>query len=447
MNIDIKNFSDKKICILGLGYVGLTLAIAMADIGFKILGVEINEKILEKLKEGKSHFYEPGLDQKIRYTSKNNSFEFKNKIPTDWDGTVFIITVGTPLSKDKKTRLDMIKNATNQVLDRLKEGDLIIMRSTVKLGVTRNVVKEILDKKKVNYELAFCPERTLEGNALRELRSLPQIVGGLKRETTLRASQIFQFLTSSVVRVSDVETAEMIKLVDNAQRDVIFAYSNEIAQACNSFGISAAEVIKSGKLGYSRTNLPMPGPVGGPCLEKDSHILAESLLQKGIKPKITLAARELNENLPELTIRFLKEKTSQISQVNISKISLLGIAFKGIPSTDDLRGTMALPIFNSLKRYFPEANYFGYDSHVNNSEISNFGLIPINDLNIAFKESDMVLILNNHPDFGSMPINEFSSYMNKPSIIYDFWNNFEIGSLQLKEGVEYISLGSHSKTS
>ncbi len=447
MTIDIDNFADKKVCILGLGYVGLTLAIAMADIGFDVLGIEINKKILDGLNNNEAHFYEPGLNQKLEYSVNNKSFQFSNKIPKNWDGSVYIITVGTPLSKDKTTRLDMIKNATMQVANNLKKNDLVIMRSTVKLGVTRNVVKEILDKKGIEYELAFCPERTLEGKALSELRELPQIVGGLSQGTTIRASQIFYFLTPTVVRVSDVETAEMIKLIDNAQRDVFFAYSNEVAQACNSLGISAAEVIKAGKLGYKRTNLPLPGPVGGPCLEKDSHILAESLKEKGIVPKITMAAREINENQPEETVIYLKNIVSRSNDFKqISKISLLGIAFKGIPATDDLRGSMAKPIFESLKKYFNDAKFYGYDCHVNDQNISEFGLIPLKDLEIAFHESDLVLILNNHPEFASMPINKYSLNMKTPSIIYDFWNNHEVDSLKLKSGVEYITLGSHGKS-
>ena len=144
------------------------------------------------------------------------------------------------------------------------------MRSTVKIGTTRNLVHPVLEASGKRFDLAFCPERTVEGQALEELRWLPQIVGGETLDVTVRAGQLFQFLTPTVVRVSSVETAEMVKLVDNSQRDVHFAYSNEVARVCDVIGISAAEVIQAGKRGYPRTNLPMPGPVGGPCLEKDS---------------------------------------------------------------------------------------------------------------------------------------------------------------------------------
>src|SRR4051812_4147538 len=262
-------FKDRSVCVLGLGYVGLTLGVAMADVGFDVYGVEIRDMVLDKLAEGEPHFYEPGLQQKLGRAMKAGRFKFGKHIPQEFRGSVFIITVGTPLGKDGKTRVEIVEGVSREVASHLKDGDLVIMRSTVKLGVTRQLVAPILDSAGVKYDLAFCPERTLEGHALVELRQLPQIVGGFSDSATVRASQIFQFLTPTVVRVSDLETAEMIKLIDNAQRDVAFAYANEVAQSCDAIGISAAEVIRAGKLSYPRTNLPMPGPVGGPCLEKD----------------------------------------------------------------------------------------------------------------------------------------------------------------------------------
>src|SRR5262249_12908678 len=153
--------------------------------------------------------------------------------------TVYIITVGTPLDDKGRVRLDMIENTAAEVANHMKRGDLIILRSTVKIGTTSNVVYPILKNAGVDFEVAFCPERTLEGQALKELRELPQIVGGKTVKTAVRASQIFQFLTPTVVRVGTVEAAEMIKLIDNASRDVHFAFSNEVARLCDKGGISA----------------------------------------------------------------------------------------------------------------------------------------------------------------------------------------------------------------
>ena len=441
------SFQDKSICILGQGYVGLTLAVAMADVGFKVLGLEIQDDVLSNLHKGIPPFYEPGLKEKLQHLINRNDIQFSKHIPSDWQGSVFIVTVGTPLDENKKVRLDMISNVTKEISSHLKEDDLIIMRSTVKLGTTKNLVLPILEKQGKNFDLAFCPERTIEGKALSELRILPQIIGAISHRAMIRAAQIFQHLTPTIVRVSDVETAEMIKMVDNAQRDVHFAYANEVARISDAIGVSAKEVIEAGKFGYPRTNLPMPGPVGGPCLEKDPYILAEGLLPTGIQPAMTLTARKINENQPEEIISFLNKLCySKIN--NFPKnpiISLMGLAFKGRPSTNDLRGTMAKPIFEALKKHFPSAVFRGYDAMVEKHHVENFGLEYCPTLNDAFKNSNLIMILNNHHGFSTMPFDDLAATMARPGLIYDFWNTYVAEKLHLPEKIGYIALGSHGR--
>jgi nucleotide sugar dehydrogenase len=436
-----EQLKDHAVCVLGLGYVGLTLAVAMADVGFRVVGVEIRDSVLDLLRRGEPHFHEPGLVEKLRRVIRSGHLRCEKNIPRDFAGTVFIVTVGTPLGADGRARLDMVENISREVAGRLKPGDLVIMRSTVKLGTTRRIVRPILDAAKVPYQLAFCPERTLEGRALVELRQLPQIVGGVTAEAAVRAAQIFQFLTPTVVRVSDVETAEMIKMVDNAQRDVAFAYANEIARACDAVGVSAAEVIRAGKLGYPRTNLPLPGPVGGPCLEKDPHIFAEGLREAGLEPEITMAARRINERQPEEVVAHV----AKLLGGDVREIALLGIAFKGQPATDDLRGTMARPTLEALKRRYPRARYRGYDAVVSDADQRAFGLESCETIAAALKGAQLALILNNHAVFGAMPIAELADGMARPGLIYDFWNCFTASDLHLPAGVGYMALGSHGR--
>lgn len=444
MITELENFSDKHVCVLGLGYVGLTLAVTMADVGFSVHGVEIRDDVLEKLRNGIAHFHEPGLQNRLRRVVRFGRLSFSKHIPDDWRGSVFIVTVGTPLDANGRARLDMVGSVSREVAARMRGEALVIMRSTVKLGTTRKVVTPILAASGKQFDLAFCPERTLEGRALAELRQLPQIVGGVTSGAAVRASQLFQFITPTVVRVSSVETAEMIKLIDNAQRDVTFAYANEVARACDAVGVSAAEVIQSGKLGYPRTNLPMPGPVGGPCLEKDPHIFAEGLRELGVEPEITMAARRTNENQPAEIVNHLKKITSRLEGfASRPVITLMGIAFKGQPATDDLRGTMARPVLIRLREAFPSAELRGYDEVVSHADIRSFGLAPVDTLEEAFADGSLVVILNNHPAFSAMPIDDLAIGMKKPSVIYDFWNCFKASDLHLPEGVNYIALGSH----
>jgi UDP-N-acetyl-D-mannosaminuronic acid dehydrogenase len=445
---ELDNFPDRHVAIMGLGYVGLTLAVSMADIGFRVIGVEIRDEVLKMLRRGEAHFQEPGLRERLRRVIKSGHLVCQKRIPEQWNGRVFFITVGTPLDEKGRSRLDMVEGVSREVAGKMNDGALVIMRSTVKLGVTRKVVTPILDASGKKYDLAFCPERTLEGRALVELRQLPQIVGGLNIHSAVRAAQLFQFITPTVVRVSDIETAEMIKLVDNAQRDVAFGYANEVARACDALGVSAAEVIQAGKLGYPRTNLPMPGPVGGPCLEKDPHILAEGLRELGLEPEITMAARRVNENQPAEVVDHIGRTLSGLPGLSATPvITLLGLAFKGQPSTDDLRGTMARPVLARLREVFPSAKFRGYDAVVSNNNILDLGLVPVDTLEDGFESSSLIMILNNHQTFISMQIHDLAASMARPGLIYDFWNCFRTADLRLPKGIVYMALGSHGLAS
>lgn len=440
----LHDFQDRNVCIIGLGYVGLTLAVAMADVGFRVLGVEIRDDVLADLKQGKSHFFEPGLDEQLRKVVALGRLSFIKTLPEDPQSSVYIITLGTPLSPDGRARMEPIGLVAKEVANRLKSGDLVITRSTVKIGTTRNVILPALQTAGVPFDLAFCPERTLEGQALPELRQLPQIVGGIDHKSTVRAAQLFHFVTPTVVRVSDAETAEMIKLVDNSQRNVQFAYANEVARISDAIGISGAEVIAAGKLGYPRTNLPMPGPVGGPCLEKDPYILVESVEDYGIVPELTLQSRQLNERQLNEVAQYLGKVAKELPGFPENPvITVAGLAFKGRPATDDLRGTTARPLIDALKAMFPKARFKGYDAVVPAEGIESMGLESVATLEAAFDGCHLLVIHNNHTIFSTMPIERLSASMAAPGVIYDFWNHFSAPALSLAEGRGYMALGSH----
>jgi len=441
------NFKDKNICIVGLGYVGLTLAISMAEVGFNVWGVEKIKDTVDKLKKGLPHFYEPKLKEKLKELSIKGALKLESSFPSNDRNWVYIITVGTPIDENKKIRLDIVEEASHQVGQHMKTGSLVILRSTLKLGTTRNIVKPILNKYQKDIDISFCPERTVEGQALTELRILPQIIGGLTLKSGLRSSTLFQFLTPTVVKVNEPETAEMIKMIDNTHRDISFAFSNEIALACDSAGISAVEVIQAGKLGYPRTDLYMPGPVGGPCLSKDPHILSEGLKTFDVNIELASISRQVNESLPKNILGTIKRILLESApDKNIHKIGLLGLAFKGKPPTDDLRGSMAIPIIEELKREFKNVNFVGYDPMINKKNIESLGINYAEEIKEAFVNSDLLLILNNHNIFENMPLSKFMFYMNKPGLVYDLWNNFSASDLSLPEGYIYAGLGNLSQS-
>jgi nucleotide sugar dehydrogenase len=438
-------YRDRTVCVLGLGFVGLTLAAVMAEVGFHVVGVEIRGDVRERLKAGKAHFHEPGLTEALRRSIEAGRFEVHESIPSGCPATVYIITVGTPLGANGHVNLDSVSRIAQQIAERVKDDDLVILRSTVKIGTTERVVRPIIAEAGKQFQIAFCPERTIEGQALAELRFLPQIIGAGDHDTVTRAVHLFNFVTPTVIRVSNAETAELIKLIDNGRRDLMFGYANEVARICDAIGVSAAEVIRSGRFGYTRTDLPMPGPVGGPCLSKDPHILAESLEGFGIHPEITVSARHVNERQPtEIAAHLSKFAAAAAGFPAAPRIALLGIAFKGRPATDDVRGTMAIPIREALCKAFPKATIVAHDPVVDADTLRALDMTPIDRLGEAFENTSMALILNNHPAYEAMPIETITQAMARPALVYDCWNNFIDRPIRLPQNVRYVALGSHN---
>ena len=440
------NFPDASICVLGLGYVGLTLAVAMADTGFRVHGIEVRDDVLTRLAAGEPHFWEPRLREKLQRVIEAGRLTFSRETSPGFDASVFVITVGTPLDPHGAARLDMVPQATRQLLPAMRPGALVILRSTVKLGTARGVVRPILDEHGSDYMLAMCPERTLEGRALIELHELPQIIGADDEATRSRCQMLFGRLTPTTVALSSLEAAEMVKLIDNTYRDVHFAFANEVATVCGAAGLSATEVIRAGRLGYPRTNVARPGPVGGPCLEKDPHILIESAQAYGVTLPITAASRLTNERQPAQSIALLRQRTSAMTSFAPSpRVALLGLAFKGAPATDDLRGSMARPILAALRAAYPTATILGFDAAADAAETAiAFDIEIAATIETAFDAADIVVIANNHDAFARMDISSMMRRMARPSVVYDFWNLFDDVDADPAADRVYIGLGSEN---
>jgi len=415
-----------RIAVIGLGYVGLTLATVMGEVGFSVVGVEKRKDVVDKTNSGVPHFSETGLGGALRRVTSSGNLKAVTEINEEKPCDVYVITVGTPLNAEGLARLDMIESAVNQVVDHMPDGALIILRSTVKIGTTRNIVSPILEKSGKRFEIAMCPERTLEGKALQELRQLPQIVGADDPAVRDRAAAIFRTLTNSIVQVSSLEAAEIVKLVDNTYRDVQFAFANEVARLCEAFDVNAHEVIVSGKLGYLRTNVQLPGLVGGPCLEKDPHILAQSAQSRGLNMEITRAGRMVNERQPGETMRLIVAQMARREMGAGVKVALLGMAFKGVPATDDLRGSMSLRVLDALKLSRPDVKVHTYDPVISPTELARNvpGVKPCASLEAAVRDAAVVIIANNHPSLGELPPVALLELMQSGGFIYDYWNHF-----------------------
>jgi UDP-N-acetyl-D-mannosaminuronic acid dehydrogenase len=413
------------VTVVGLGYVGLTLAVALARRGLRVAGVEKRQSVVDATNRGTPHFSEVGLGAALAATVASGQLRAGTDIAAFDPSDYYIVTVGTPLRAGSvEPRLDMIEQATREVAGHMQDGATVILRSTVRIGTTREVVKPILDAAGKDYGLAMCPERTLEGDALRELAILPQIIGGLTPEAADKAAALFSRLTNTLVRVTSPETAEMIKLVDNTSRDVRFAFANEVARACDAIGVNANEVIRYGKLGYPRTDVALPGPVGGPCLEKDPHILISSLARQGIELEITAASRLVNERQPRETVDAIVAKLRERGEGPFT-VAVAGIAFKGRPETDDLRGSMALRILDELAGRDEIASIRIFDTVVANHELAALSdaYEVRDDFYDACDGADAAIIANNHPFYGAIEPERCWARLKPGGFLYDYWNN------------------------
>ena len=333
----------KRVLIVGLGYVGLTLALTFAELGYDVFGYDLSEKTIGLLRKKKAPFHELGLPELLREHT-GSRFHPIVALGPESASDVYFIAVGTPLSRNKLPDMSHIRAAARDVGKVLKVNDIVILRSTVPVGTTRKVVIPELEKASGltagdDFLVAFAPERTIEGRALEELRTLPQVIGGLNRASANRAADLFNLMTHTIHIVESLEEAEVVKLINNSYRDTIFGFANEVALACRAFGIDANRVINAANTGYPRSNVPRPSPgVGGYCLEKDPHIFIASAKAHGEELHITRKGRETNERIIlAVADDIASHLRKYFPKVKSPRIFIMGMAFKGRPATSDQR--------------------------------------------------------------------------------------------------------------
>ena len=441
--------SHRKIVIIGLGYVGLTMAAVIADCGFNVIGYDQDKLKVDKLLRGKNYIHEKGLTELINKNINKSLFVSKS-IPED--GDVYIISVGTPINSEINNfqpDMSFLESACEETARVLKRGNLVILRSTVPIGTTSNFVKKILEdnsklKCGIDFHLSFAPERTAEGQAMTELRELPQIIGGYNKDSLEATAALFRDVTNTIVRVDSLEAAEMVKLINNSFRDYIFAYSNQISKIGHKFNLDVVEIIKAANKGYKRDPVPLPSPgVGGPCLTKDPYIFASSSDNYN-NNSIFLRSREINESMHSFVIDNVISTLKSIKKnVKNTKILICGLAFKGNPETGDLRNSSGVEIAMKLTKL--GYKIFCYDSVANSGDIQSIGLRP-ETIPVGFKNKDVVIFLNNHKSFEKIDIRKMVLSMNYKPIIFDGWHMFRHSDIiSVKESI-YMGL-SYSKSS
>lgn len=444
---DIKT---RRVAVLGLGFVGLTLAVVLADAGFKVLGIEAQPQVVEMLQRGEPHFYEAGLANQLR-THIGQNMQVAERLPADGRllPDIYIVSVGTPVDAQHQPVMTYVEEACRSIGRVLKRGDTVMLRSTVPVGTTRHICLPILEQESglqggQDFSLVFAPERTIAGKALKELRTLPQIVGALDPQGAEIAAALYREITPAIILLDSLEEAEMVKLVNNTFRDTIFSFANEIALVCERYNLDANKIIHAANEGYPRDPIPLPSPgVGGVCLKKDPYLLQATAQARGFDPQIIGRSRAVNEYMPrhvvEKFLRFCRHTGKEARQ---ARVLVVGFAFKGWPETSDMRDSATLELVRLLQQDEATAGVqiLGYDPVVTPQALDQIAGVASCTLVEGFKGADCVFVMNNHPSYENWNLQELLEKMHKPALFLDGWSMFRLDEFTRIEGVHYSSL-------
>ncbi len=419
---------DITVAVIGLGYIGLSLSCGLTSKGIKVIGTDLDQKLVNNLNNGKVNIYEPGVEEELKDAlSKKLFFAMADTVEAVKNSDIIMITVGTPIDEEKIPILGYIEKACEDIGLGLAKSDergkIIILRSTVVPNTTENFVKPLLEKISglkagKDFGLAFCPERTVEGKALKEFETLPKIIGGIDKRSTELAAAIFSIFGTKIIQVSSPRVAETAKIFDNVYRDVNIALANELALICEKIGVDIIETIGACNSG-PRTRILIPGAgVGGSCLPKDPYILSYLANQKNFSPEIILASRERNELMPSHVIELVLDAYREMSkQIADSKILVLGLAFKS--NTDDVRETVAAPIIKKLQEL--GADVFAHDPYVSKEKAK--GIINTNKISLDIYETvhgaDCLLVITDHLEYQKLNLRKIKDLMTLPGAIVD----------------------------
>ncbi len=384
-----------KISILGLGYIGLPLAVILADKSCKIYGFDKDQKVLENIKKLKIKIKEKDLLKKFKSQKVQKNFKTSSKIIKS---DVYILAVPTPFNKKVlKPDISAVKSAIYKIIHLLESGNLIIIESTCPVGTTE-IIKKIIykkrnDLKKDSINISYCPERILPGNTLKELISNDRIIGGIDLKSSKYAEKIYKKFVKGSLNLTNSKTAEMCKLVENTYRDINIAYANELSIICEKLKIDVWNLIKLANL-HPRVNILNPGPgVGGHCIAVDPWFL---ISQNKKLSKLIYSARKVNLEKIKWVI---KEVNKKIKQINLKKnhkkisISFFGATYK--VNSEDLRESPSLKIINYFLKK-TSITTFVVEPNIDKSKFKNLNLISKNE---AINKSDLLVFLVNHKEF------------------------------------------------
>ncbi|MEH6764222.1 MAG: UDP-N-acetyl-D-mannosamine dehydrogenase [Aequorivita antarctica] len=334
------------VVMMGLGYIGLPTAALIASKGLNVTGVDISQRVVNTINEGKIHIVEPDLDGLVHHVVKQSYLQASTK-PVAAD--VYLIAVPTPFKGNHKPDLSYVESAVKNIIPTLQKGALVILESTSPVGTTQKIQEIIFAERpdlKGEIFIAYCPERVLPGNVIYELEQNDRAIGGIDEASTEKAVWFYKHFVKGELHKTNSQTAEMCKLVENSSRDVQIAFANELSMICDKANINVWELIRLANK-HPRVNILQPGTgVGGHCIAVDPWFIVSEFPEEA---KIIRAAREINNYKTEWAIEKVKNAALKfkIDNGRDAVIACMGLAFK--PNIDDLRESPALHVSEALK--------------------------------------------------------------------------------------------------
>ncbi|AXQ20988.1 Vi polysaccharide biosynthesis UDP-N-acetylglucosamine C-6 dehydrogenase TviB [Acinetobacter wuhouensis] len=422
------NFKNIKIAIIGLGYVGLPLALAFSK-KFDVIGFDINTKRIQELKQKQDH------------TLELNSFELNQleQITLSSDPSIldtcnfYIVTVPTPIDDFKQPDLNPLIHSSQTIAKYLKQGDVVVYESTVYPGATEEVCVPILEKYSElifnhDFFVGYSPERINPGDKKKKLTNIKKITSGSTDEVAHFIDQIYlQIIEAGTYKAPSIKIAEAAKVIENTQRDVNIALMNELALIFNRLGIDTEEVLKAAETKWNF--LPFrPGLVGGHCISVDPYYLTHKAQSIGLHPEIILAARRLNDRMGEyVATQLIKAMVKKQIQVVGGNILVMGLSFK--ENCPDIRNTKIIDLIESLKDY--DLNLDIYDPWVNPHEVEKeYGLKSIQQL--QNNHYDAIILAIGHQNFIDLGYKNIRNLGKTECIIYDLKHIFELEQVDIR---------------
>lgn len=395
-------FTFETVCVIGLGYIGLPTAAVLANSGPSVVGVDVTPNTVDTINQGKAHIIEVDLDGLLQGVVARGALKAQTS-PDNAD--VFIIAVPTPFRENKAPDLSFVESAVRSLAPFVREGNLLILESTVPPGATEELVgwieEERPDLKQSggvghSFFVAHCPERVLPGRVLVELIQNDRIIGGVTPQCALRAKALYELFVRSECYLTNARTAELAKLTENAFRDVNIAFANELSLICDDLSINVWELIKLANK-HPRVNILQPGPgVGGHCIAVDPWFIADASPGHA---RLIKTARDINDEKPS---KVVAQVTAALHDTKQQTVAFFGLAFKA--DIDDLRESPAIEIVSRVAKT-PGIEIFVVEPNIDGlpSNLSTLG-VQLVEAEKAIERANVCVMLVDHKPFKQIDV-------------------------------------------